>query len=92
MTHDRFSTIRNAVSNASTRPVSDVEIGAVLATGAGAGHVVRAVFGDCALDVLLGAAEQAGLSNERLLAAYRTARSIHCAAHNDLDAMVDETL
>ncbi len=87
MTRDPFAAARNAVSNASRRPVSDVEIGTVLASGTGAGHVVRALFGDCALDTLLDMGRRTGLSVERLLVAYRTARTVHGAAHEGLNAL-----
>ena len=79
MKFDPFAIARNAVANSSNRPVSDVEIGTALATGTGAGHVVRAIFDDCSLETLLTMADEVKLSRKRLVEAYQTAKQTHAA-------------
>lgn len=91
MNRDPYAAARNAVANASGRPVADGEIAAVLATGDGAGHVVRALFSDCAADSLLTLAFHLGLPSERLNAAYTTARVKHAAANETMDAVLESS-
>ena len=85
MTRDPMTTARNAVENSSRTPVADADILAMLATGEGPGHLVRALFEDCAFETLdrLGAAH--GLSRATIESAYAVARRTHAAYNEGLE-------
>ena len=83
---DAVAIALNALSNASRGPVSKADIGPILATGDGPGHLVRALFGDCALETLDRLGAQAGLSRADIRKAYAYAKRVHAAANADLEA------
>lgn len=75
----------NAVSNSSRTPISDTDVIAILATGDGPGHLVRALFGDCSFETLdrLGAGH--GIARSTIRSAYSYARRKHAAVNDDLE-------
>jgi hypothetical protein len=77
--------IRHAVENASTEPIADDGILAILRGAGGAGSHVRAVFGDVSLSMLARAGRAAGIGLPTILAAYREARATAAAANPELD-------
>ncbi len=86
MSQGVMATALNAVSNSSRTPVAEDEILAILATGDGPGHLVRALFGDCSFETLdrLGAAH--GLARATIRAAYAHARARHAAFNTELES------
>ena len=83
MKNDPFAIAYNAITNASRLDVTRAEIEAMLKTGDGTPHHVRALFGDCSMETLERLAMQCGLSPAGLRAALRVARSKHAAANAD---------
>ena len=90
MTFDPLQIGLNALSNSSRRPVSRSELLAILATGEGPGHLVRAVFEDCSYETLESMAMSAGRSRSQILTAYRTARRRHGARNTDIESVAPE--
>ena len=83
---DSVAIALNALSNSSRGPVSEAEIVSILATGDGPGHLVRALFGDCAFETLDRLGAHAGLSRAEIRAAYAHAKRVHAAANADFEA------
>ena len=75
----------SAVSNSSRTPVSEDQILAILATGDGPGHLVRALFGDCSFDTLDQLGAEHGIARATIRTAYEHARTTHAAANEGLD-------
>ncbi len=75
---------RNAVANASRVPVSDDQILAILATGDGPGHLVRALFQDCTFETLDRLGAEHGVARSVIRRAYARARLVHAAINADL--------
>ena len=67
-------TIRNAVENASDRPITAAQIVAILRGAGGTGSQMRAVFGDVSLAALARAGTACGVEVAAILAAYRIAK------------------
>ena len=86
MKNDPFAIARNAITNASRLNVTRAEIEAMLATGDGTPHQVRALFEGCSMETLERLAAQCGLSPSQLRAAMRVARARHAAANADFMA------
>ena len=76
----------NALSNSSRTPVSAEDVMSILRTGDGPGHLVRALFGDCAFETLDRLGAQAGLSQADIRTTYAYAKRVHAAANADLEA------
>lgn len=83
---DVFAIAVNALSNASRNPVSEADVRSILTTGDGPGHLVRALFGDCAFETLDRLGMRAGLSRAEIRKAYAFAKRVHAAANADLEA------
>ena len=75
----------NAVTNSSDRPVTAAEIVEMLKNGDGEGHLVRALFGDCGIDVLARLGDAGGMSLADLRTSYRRARDRHGARNADFE-------
>ena len=85
-----MATIRHAVENASSTPLDDAGITAILrGQGSDPSHL-RAVFGDVSLHVLEEAAAAAGISLAELLLAYQVAQRSAAASNPELDALLAE--
>ncbi len=85
MRRDVLVTVLNAVSNSSRVPVSEAEVIAILETGDGPGHLVRALFGDCSYETLDRFGAAVGVPSSQIRGAYRVARERHAAANADMD-------
>ena len=83
---DAVAIASNALSNSSSAPVSEADVLSILTTGDGPGHLVRALFGDCAFETLDRIGAQAGLSRAGIRTAYAFAKRVHAAANADLEA------
>lgn len=81
LTSPAFRIAANALANCSTEPVSAAQIAAILRSGDGPGHLVRALFEDCSFETLNRLALALGLSSADLRAAYRRARAKHQAVN-----------
>lgn len=77
--------VRNAVENASTEPISNEEILAILRGEGGRGSHLRAVFGDVSLRGLARAGAAYGIPAATILAAYAAARTSAAAVNPELD-------
>jgi hypothetical protein len=75
----------NALANCSRIPVCKSDLIAILATGDGPGHLVRALFEDCSLESLDRMAMEAGLTAAQVRAAYLVARMRHRASNADVE-------
>jgi hypothetical protein len=82
----RFQVGVNAIANSSVKPIGVAEIIAILSTGEGPGHLVRALFEDCSVESLDRMALAANVSPQQLRAAYRRARTLHHARNAELEA------
>ena len=80
-----FAVGLSAMKNASRDEVCVEDLLAILSTGNGPGHLVRALFGDCTWETLDRMSLAAGLSRASLHAAYATAKSRHHAANAEID-------
>ena len=78
-------TIRNAVENASTVPVTDEQIVAMLAGADGCVSHLQAIFGDVTLQTLSRAGAAHGIALRTILAAYSRAKDTALAANPELD-------
>lgn len=85
MKRDVFQTGANALANSSRKPVGKDDVLAILKTGDGPGHLVRALFEDCSLGDLDQTAAAAGMSPADLRAAYRKAREKHAARNAEIE-------
>ncbi len=82
--------LRNAAENASTDPITDAQIVAILrGEGTNQSHL-RAIFGDVSLPSLYAAAAYQRIPHQTLLQAYRAARDTAAAANPALDAALLE--
>jgi len=75
----------NALSNSSRKPVGGPELLAILMTGDGPGHLVRALFEDCSLESLERMAMEAGMTPAQLHASYLVARARHYARNSEME-------
>ena len=75
----------NAVANSSRTPVSESQILAMLATGDGPGHLVRALFGDCSFETLDRLGAEHGVARATIRRAYAHARATHAAVNEDFE-------
>lgn len=82
---DGMLALRNAVENASTEPVSDDGIRAILRGEGGRHHQVRALFEDCSLAALARAGASQGIALPVILKAYAAAKVSACAMNRELD-------
>jgi hypothetical protein len=80
----------NALANSSRTPVGKSDLIAILATGDGPGHLVRALFEDCSMESLDRMAMEAGLTAAQIRAAYLFARTRHQARNADMEGDVDQ--
>ena len=80
-----FAVGLSAMANASRDAVDVADLLAILSSGDGPGHLVRALFGDCTLETLDRMSVAAGLSRASLHAAYATAKARHQAANAEID-------
>ncbi len=78
--------VRHAVENASTQPITDDEIVAILRGGGGSGTHLRAIFGDASLQALASAGRSHGVPLATILAAYAAAKATAAAANPEPDA------
>ena len=78
-------TIRNAVENASTVPITDEQIVAMLAGGDGCVSHLQAIFGDVTLQALSRAGAAHGIALGTILDAYARAKETALAANPELD-------
>ena len=85
--NDPALTALNAISNASRVPVARADLAALLASGAGDGSHLRALFGDVDLHTLLRLAALYGLDDATLARAYARARRTAAAANAELDEL-----
>jgi hypothetical protein len=85
ITDDPLQIGANALANSSPTPVGKSELIAILATGDGPGHLVRALFEDCSLESLDRMAMEAGLTAAQIRAAYLVARVRHRARNADME-------
>ena len=76
---------RHVVANASRAPVSDDQILAILATGDGPGHLVRALFQDCTFETLDRLGAEHGVARSVIRSACAHARRVHAAINADLE-------
>ena len=83
MKNDPFAAAYNAITNASRLDVTRAEIEALLKTGDGTPHHVRALFEGCPMETLERLAMECGLPPAGLRAALRVARAKHAAANAD---------
>lgn len=75
----------NALSNSSRAPLHRSDLLAILTTGDGPGHLVRALFEDCSLESLKRMAMEAGMTPPQLRAAYHIARARHAARNAEME-------
>jgi len=75
----------NALSNASQTTIDRSDLIAILKTGDGPGHLVRALFEDCSFESLDRMAIMAALSRPGLRAAYGVASLRHGARNADFE-------
>jgi hypothetical protein len=85
MKDDVFAIGANALANSGGGAVDKAGLIAILATGDGPGHLVRALFEDCSAETLDRMAMAAGLSSAQLRTAYRFAKARHGAANADIE-------
>ena len=85
-----MATIRHAVENASSTPLSDAGITAILRGEGGDPSHLRAVFGDVSLRMLEEVSAAAGISLARLLAAYQAAQRSAAVSNPAIDALLAE--
>ena len=78
--------LRHAIENASTVPVTDEQIAAILRGEDGRDSHVSALFGDASLASITAAGRSNGIDVQTILAAYARARREHAAANPELDA------
>jgi hypothetical protein len=90
MKDDPFQIGANALANSSPTPVGKSELIAILATGDGPGHLMRAVFEDCSLESLDRMAMEADLTAAQIRAAYLVARARHRARNADMEVEAAE--
>jgi outer membrane murein-binding lipoprotein Lpp len=88
--HTAIFALRNAAENASTEPIDDAGIAAILCGQGGSGSHRRAIFGDASQATILSAAIALGIDRRTVLRAYRAAREECAAANRDLDAALAE--
>ena len=77
--------LRHAVENASSAPVTDDDIAAILRGHGGRASHVRAIFEDASLATIAAAARSNGIGLPTVLAAYVRAKLDHAAANPELD-------
>ncbi len=82
---DPFAIALSAIENASSIPVSRVDLPTLLRTGEGEPSHVRALFGDVDLHTLRRMANILDIDGETLARAYRAARHRTAAANPELD-------
>jgi hypothetical protein len=85
MKDDVFAIGANALANAGGGLVEQASLIAILATGDGPGHLVRALFEDCSAETLDRMAMAAGLSRDQIRSAYLFAKAHHGAANADIE-------
>jgi hypothetical protein len=78
----------SALANSSRTPIDRSEVLAILSTGDGPGHLVRALFEDCTLESLDRMAIGAGLTSAQVRAAYLIARTRHQARNSEMESEV----
>lgn len=78
-------TLRNTAENASTEPITDAQIVAILRGEGGHRSHVLAIFGDAWLSTLARDGRSNGIELENILAAYAAARSDHGAYNRELE-------
>jgi hypothetical protein len=76
----------NALANSSRTSVERSDVMAILTTGDGPGHLVRALFEDCSLEALERMASEAGMTTAQLRSAYRIARDRHLARNAEMES------
>jgi hypothetical protein len=76
----------SALANSSRTPIDRSEVLAILTTGDGPGHLVRALFEDCTLESIDRMAIGAGLTGAQVRAAYLVARTRHQARNPDMES------
>ena len=82
-------TIRQAVENASTDPITDEAIIGMLRGEGASGAHLAALFGDVPLQALARAGRAAGIGLGTILAAYAEARRVSLARNPELDAALE---
>jgi hypothetical protein len=82
---DPFATALSAIENASSIPVSGVDLPTLLRTGEGEPSHVRALFGDVDLHTLRRIANILDIDGATLARAYRAARRKTAAANPELE-------
>ena len=85
MKRDVFQTGANALANCSRTPVEKADVIAILKSGDGPGHLVRALFEDCSLGSLDAMAAAAGMSPRDLRATYTLAHDKHGARNPEVE-------
>jgi len=86
MSDEVFAIGARALANVGGGPIDKAGLIAILATGEGPGHSVRALSEDCSAEKLDRRAMAAGLSTAQIRAAYRFARVRHGAANADIES------
>jgi hypothetical protein len=85
MNDDVFAIGATALANSGGGAIDRAGLIAILSTGDGPGHLVRALFEDCSAETLDRIAMAAGLSSTQIRTAYRFARARHGAANADVE-------
>lgn len=84
-------TLRNAAENASTEPIADFQIVAILRGEGGHPSHVRAIFGDAWLSSLAQAGRSNGIELGTILASYASAKRDHAAYNRELEEALANT-
>jgi hypothetical protein len=90
MNDDPLQIGANALANSSRTAIARADLVAILSTGDGPAHLVRALFEDCSQEALERMARQVGMTRAQLRSAYRLARTRRRALNADMEA--DESL
>ena len=85
MKRDPLQIGANALANSSRTLVDRSELVAILTMGDGQGHLVRALFEDCSLGVLMEIALSLGMTQRDLVQAYRNAKSRYPIVNEEID-------
>ena len=83
-----FWGLYNAVTNASGDPISQSGLVALVGGAPGDPSQRRTLFSDVSWSQLVAFADAAGISSERVLAAYEQAREEVAAANPEIDALI----
>ncbi len=81
-------TLRSAAENASTEPITDAQIVAILRSEGGLRSHALAIFGDAWLSSLAQAGRSNGIDLGTILTAYAAAKRDHAAYNRELEEML----